>query len=386
MLSDLSRYLEVDRQKRQLVDDVLLPAYEEHIVFKSKRNVLKSVELFDEVDFDACEALPLTKYCPKCHREFPEDANFCYKCSVKLKDIDDIIDVRDIRSNPKFELPGKSTFESFEDIFSDVNFKKINDFEFKITDYKRIIRQIKTEAFKNYDSLVSSNELVQDWLSVPDQVLLFSKSFADVVYKSYGQDLGSYGFNTIEIDDRQRSSLQITTLIHELAHFILSEILTRVLCRILDCSKNSYIEALITFILSYNPFTRLIDEYSAHTVEGRFTVYGYQDYSSFLQIEKSLDGEMPRDEIEITKSIGNTFAISIKDILESYIDRDMREDIKKLFLSENFDSPNYEMLKLENCEKLTDEGFLKAIWLILADGFEVASLNVEKLEEYENCF
>ena len=221
--------------------------------------------------------------------------------------------------------------------------------------------------------------MVQDWLSVLDQVLLFAKSFTQIEYKSYGEELGFYSFNVIEIDDRQRNSLQITTLIHELSHFLLDEILARVLCILLDCSKNEYIEALTTFILSYSPFTRLIDEYSAHTVEGRFAVYGYQDYSSFLQIEKSLDGEMSRDEIEITKSIGNTFANSIKDILESYIDVDLREDIKELFLKENFDSPNYEMLKLENCEKLTNEGFL-------SDGVDVARLNISKLEEYKECF
>ena len=44
------------------------------------------------------------------------------------------------------------------------------------------------------------------------------------------------------------------------------------------------------------------------------------------------------------------------------------------------------MYTLENCEKLTDEGFLKAIWLILRDGVEVARLNVSKLEEYKEFF
>ena len=377
MLKNFSKYLEVDRQKRQLVDEVLYPQSSENVY-------LRKLELST---FECCDVyIPLTKYCPKCHEKYPEDENFCYKCGVKLKDIDGIVRVRDIKSSPKLDFEGNNTFNSFKDIFTQENIKKINDFDFKKRDYNKIIKDIKTAAFRNYDDLVSSNELVQDWMSVPDQVLLFAKSFAQIEYKSYGEELGFYGFNVIEIDDRQRNSLQITTLIHELAHFLLDEILARVLCILLDCSKNEYIEALTTFILSYSPFTRLIDEYSAHTVEGRFAVYGYQDYSSFLQIEKTLDGEMSRDEIEITKSIGNTFANSIKDILESYIDSDLREDIKELFLEENFDSPNYEMLKLENCEKLTNEGFLKAIWLILSDGIDVARLNISKLEEYKECF
>lgn len=376
MLSNLAQYLEVDTAKRSLVDSVLNPplAYYD---FCENADVCYSHKL---------SKVQITKYCPQCHRKYAREENFCYDCAVKLKDISDIVNVRDIKAVPQFDFTGKNTFNSFEEVFTHENLSKLNDFIFKTRDYNRIIKQIKRTAFENYDELVKSNELVLEWLDVYEQVLLYSKSFAEVGYKSHGAELGFFSFNRIEIDDRQTSSLQITTLIHELSHFLLGEILTRVLCTILECSKNSYIESIVTFILSYAPFTRLIDEYCAHTVEGRFTVYGYQDYSSFLLIERSLDGEMSKEEIEITKSIGNTFANSIKDILESYLDSDLREAIKDLFLSQNFDKPNYEMLKLENCEKLTDEGFLKAIWLILSDGFEVASLNIKKLKEFEAAF
>ena len=93
---------------------------------------------------------------------------------------------------------------------------------------------------------------------------------------------------------------------------------------------------------------------------------------------------MDDDEIEITKSIGNTFAVSIKNILESFIDDELREEIKSQFRWDVLDDPNYEMLRLENCNKLTDEGLIKSIWLILTDGFTHASQNIEKLGEYEN--
>jgi hypothetical protein len=95
-----------------------------------------------------------------------------------------------------------------------------------------------------------------------------------------------------------------------------------------------------------------------------------------------MDGEMSKEEIEITKSIGNTFANSIKDILEIFIDHELLRQIKREFLMYHHEKPNYEMLKLENCEKLTEEGFLKAIWLVVSDGFIVASENMDKLEEY----
>lgn len=171
-------------------------------------------------------------------------------------------------------------------------------------------------------------------------------------------------------------------MIHELSHFLLKEILVGVLCKLLDCASNRFIDVIVTYVLAYSNFTQLIDEYSAHCCEGRFTVYGYQDYSSFLNIIAQMDGEMSRDEIEITKSIGNTFANAIKDILEIFIDRDLREDIKSNFLNYHYESPNYEMLKLENCEMLTDEGFLKAIWLIISEGFAAAGKNLEILNNY----
>ena len=376
-LKKLSAYIKVDEEKAALVEDVLepklflsAPAYNDYALA--------------EMDYCKYSAVSPEKYCPKCNRKYPHDENFCFECAVKLKSIEEKIRVRDIKTNPKFTFKGKYEFDDFKQIFTEDNFARINELTFSIDDYDDIISSIKMTALKGMDELIKSNELFLDELDILDSVLLFSKSFITVEYKSHGQELGYFELDKITIDDRQSRSLQITTLIHELSHFLLKEILTQIICRILDCIKNSFVEAIAVFILSYSPFTQLIDEYAAHTVEGRFAIYGYQDYSSFLQIEKSLDGEMDESEIEITKSIGNTFAVSIKDILESFIDDDLRDDIKTQFKSDVFEKPNYEMLRLENCNKLTDEGLIKSIWLILTDGFAQASLNLEKLEEYKN--
>lgn len=387
MFEKLSDYLTEDKAKKKIIDDLLAPKLKSP---DFHRFHLKSNFELREHDFDLCEdmayAPALTKYCPQCHAKYPEDENFCFDCLVKLKHISDIAEVRDITSHPKFILKGTNDFKTFEEIFTEENAKKISGFHLKVKDYDSIIDDIKKSAFLEFDNLVRSNDIVPDYLDIPDKVLLFSKSFVEVDYKSFGQELGIFAFNHIDIDDRQVSSLQITTLIHELAHFLLKEIFSIVLCKILDCSKNSLTDAVATFILTYSPVNRLIDEYSAHSAEGRFAVYGYQDYSSFIQIQKSLEGELPDEEIEIAKSIGNTFSISIKRILESYIDNDMRRQIRDLFLMETRDAPNYEMLALENCSSLKNRGFMKAIVMILSEGFEVAGFNIEKLEEYEKNF
>ena len=377
MIKDLARYLVEDEEKRSAINNILFPPdlmaqYEDNCLY--------------ELDYCKAKNIRLTKYCPRCHRKYGEDENFCYDCLIALKNLDDIANVRDIESEPMFTHDGSNDFASFDELLFDENISRIDEFRFLTKDYNQVIKDIKIMALKNFDGIVKSNEIVPEYLTVLDKVLLFSKAFTRISFKSYGQELGMYSFNQIEIDDRQTAALQITTLMHELSHFLIKEILTHIICKILDCTKSSLVESLATFILSYSPFTRLIDEYSAHSVEGRFTVYGYQDYSSFIQIEETLEGEMTRDEIEITKSIGNCFSNSIKDILEAYIDYDLRNDIKEQFLRDVLDKPNYEMLALENCDKLKNRGFMKAIWLILIEGMTAARDNIPKLEEYNNCF
>ena len=168
--------------------------------------------------------------------------------------------------------------------------------------------------------------------------------------------------------------------IYELSHFLIKEILTRTVCEILDCTKNRHVESVVTYILTYSVFNNLIDEYAAHSVEGRFTIFGYQDYSSFIALQSDLDPE----HIDIAKTIGNTFSIYIKDMLEGFIDWDLREEIKDQFLADTIEKPNYAQLGFESCNRLNDEGFMKAIWLILSEGFQNA--DAEVIESYEQQF
>ena len=95
---------------------------------------------------------------------------------------------------------------------------------------------------------------------------------------------------------------------------------------------------------------------------------------------------MDTEEADIAKVIGNSFAIYIKDLLEGFIDWDLREEIKEQFLSDTLEQPDYRQLALENCSKLSDEGFMKAIWLILTEGLQNADEEVIKsyLNEFEN--
>lgn len=372
MLSQLSEFLEEDIEKKALIDSALHP-----------KRYLRAFDLSDMLMEKICSLkVPNTKFCPKCNRKYPEEENVCLDCLVTLKKLTDRKPVREIKNHPVFTFKGKNNYHDFKSILTDENLVKINEFKFTMKDYDNIIKRIKRTSLENLDKLIKNNYVDMNELSILGKVHLFAKSFVRIEYKSYGQELGYFENNRIIIDDRQSSSLQITTLIHELAHFLIKELINGVLCKLLKCSKNRHIDVLSSYILSYDNFPMLIDEYSAHCCEGRFTVYGYQDYSSFLSIVERMDGEMSRDEIEITKSIGNNFANTIKDILEIFLDDEMLEDIKEDFERHNHERPNYEMLKLENCNKLTDEGYLRAIWLVIIEGFKNAMDNIDELEKY----
>lgn len=371
-LIELSKYTRPDTEKLDLIRSV--SSYQ-----KLRKNYYS--EDFDLLDECICELDYVekpTKICPKCGKKYPEDENFCFECLVALKDIKKV-NIKTLNVSHSFKCEGTYSYGDFSEIFTTENLIRINDFDFSRKDFNQIIRTIKSSALKAVDDAVKKNAIDINSLTILEKVLLFTKAFVDVEYKSYGQQLGYYSFNRISIDDRQLDVLQITTMLHELTHFLIKEILCQILCRLLDASKTMEIESIVTFILTYSKENCLIDEYAAHTVEGRFTLFGYQDYSSFLNIQKEID--LGDDEIEMLKTIGNTLAHMIKTIIESFIDDEMLSDIKTQFRSDILDRPDYSQLKHENCTLLTYEGFFQAIQFILVDGFAFASENVEKLNQ-----
>lgn len=380
-LNNLSEYVTPDIEKRQLIDDILP---REKVFYSRKAFRLENAE-HREIDFmedaclcDAVADIELTKICPKCGEKYPEYENFCFECNVKLKDIESF-DVKGITVEHEFPCTGSETLDEFEDILTQENLIRINDFQFEKADFDKIIKNIRSTALKNLDKAIKDNKIRLDDLTILEKVILFTKSFVDVEYKSYGAELGYYSFNKIHVDDRQLDSLQITTMLHELTHFLNKEMLTHILCNLLDVSKTREMESIIAFILSFSSENCLIDEYAAHTVEGRFTLFGYQDYSSFLSIQKTI--ERTDDEIEMLKTIGNSLANVIKGIMESFIDDDLLFEIKAQFRQDILDDPNYAQLRLENCTLLNDEGLLRAIQFVLLEGFAAASANIGKLME-----
>ena len=147
MLNGLTKYLESDKEKQALIDDLINPK----VVFYEK--ALKSEMRYSEASYDLCEMdtparlLSLTKFCPKCQRRYPEEENACYDCLVTLKHVSDKVPVHDIESRPTFEFDGKTDYDDFQGILTEENIAKINDFDFKSADFKHIINKFFRKFF-----------------------------------------------------------------------------------------------------------------------------------------------------------------------------------------------------------------------------------------------
>ena len=137
-------------------------------------------------------------------------------------------------------------------------------------------------------------------------------------------------------------------------------------------------------MLTKNILNALIDEYCAHTVEGRFSPLGYQDYGSYEKYLSECLNEYTEEHIQVANTIGNTFAIYIKDIVSSFIDERIRKEIKLEFNKIN-DPPKYSGLQYETGDRLDWTGFSKAIKIMLTsnlDDFINNPQDMEKLESY----
>ena len=258
--------------------------------------------------------------------------------------------------------------DEFESLFSDENLKKLKDFDFEYSSYHNVLKTIWGSFIKSFDNFLIENNLKENFysLDITEKILIFAKSFVDVKYKSIQNELGYLSFNQIFIDDRLNNSKKITTLIHELSHYILSEILKLVVMTIFDSKKNPLIEAYIFLTLDWDLWY-LLDEFCAHTVEGRFALYGYQDYGSYEYKFKEVSSKYSEEDIEYCLDIANTFAQDIKKFMESFIKDSYREEIKETFNYTN-ELPTSKGLNYERNTTLNSEGLMEALRVILYTG------------------
>lgn len=254
--------------------------------------------------------------CPFCGEVNPDYATHCVKCLEQINPI---------------------TIDDFDILFSEYNEKLLLNAEISDVEYNELLSNIFLRA-EHVDIYGDSTK---------DKIFNLAGIFAPCKPKSRGYERG-YIFlgNCIYYDDRLDDSVQIATVIHELAHYILFNIIESLLCDIFKINTSSTLQSFVWYFLTLPEF-KIMNEYCAHTVEGRFIPYGYQNYGSFNELVK--DTNMDGSSVKSMMMFGNNFANEIIVYLEKYIDEGLRQEIK-LQYKMDLKSPNYDSIFIETNE------------------------------------
>ena len=257
----------------------------------------------------------------------------------------------------------------------------IDDFDDLFTDYNRLLLANAEISNEDYHDLVCNIFKKLEFSKIvgytpKEKILSLAGVFAECRPKSKGWEFGEEMGYVLFYDERLDDSVQIATIIHELTHFLLFDIIESLLCTIFQVKHSSTLEGFVWYCLSTTDLD-LMNEYCAHTVEGRFIPHGYQNYGSFnkLREERALDDE----QIGILVSFGNTFANEIIMQLEKYIDYDLRESIK-LQYKKDLKVPKYDVTGFVSDNPQPMDFKNKFILGVLFSCFEEASNPNNRLE------
>jgi len=262
----------------------------------------------------------------------------------------------------------------------------IDDFNILFSEFNRSLLLNASISDVEYDKLLSNIFIRANYIDVwgdttKNKILNLAGIFTECKTKARGYERGFIFVGTgIYYDDRLEDSVQIATIIHELAHYFLFAIIESLLCDIFKVRTSSTLQSFVWYFLTLPEF-KIMNEYCAHTVEGRFIPYGHQNYGSFnALVEQSGFDE---DSLESMIVLGNSFANEIIVYLEKYIDDSLRNEIKMQYRKDLL-SPSYESIFLEtdDCYSLSMKN--QVLISVLGDVLVEVSNNGEALKKLES--
>lgn len=277
--------------------------------------------------------------CPHCGKINPDRADFCVRCHKQI--------------NPL-------TINDFDMLFNEYNENLLKNAEISNQEYHEILNNIFARA--DYIEFYGN--------SPKEKILRLASIFTECKPKSRGYERGFIFLgNCIYYDDRLDDCVQISTIIHELAHYLLFCIIENLLCHIFRVESSVTLQSFVWFFLTFPEF-KIMNEYCAHTVEGRFIPFGHQNYGSFNNLIKRDDfDKSSQDDMVI---FGNTFSNEIIVYLEKYIDEDMRDEIK-LQYKKDLKAPSYDSILIETNDCWSLEAKNTILLRLLYDIFKLAS-------------
>jgi hypothetical protein len=258
----------------------------------------------------------LEHICPYCGKSNSDYATHCIKCGRQINPI---------------------AIDDFDILFNEYNENLLLNAQISDEEYNRLLSNIFMRA--EYVHVYGN--------TIKDRIISLASVFTECKAKSRGYERGFIFLgNCIYYDDRLDDSVQIATIIHEMAHYFLFEIIESLLCHIFRVKTSTTLQSFVWYFLTLPEF-KIMNEYCAHTVEGRFIPYGYQNYGSFNNLVESLG--IDADSLETMVVFGNSFANEIIVYLEKYIDEDIRNEIK-LQYRKDLTPQNFESIFAETSE------------------------------------
>lgn len=285
----------------------------------------------------------LLKYCDICGTYNLKENNYCFHCGNKFElehicphcgSVNQDYATHCINCN---EQINPISIDDFDVLFSHYNENLLSNAVISDEEYNQILKEIFIRA--DYIEIYGN--------TIKDMILSLAGVFTHCKPKARGYERGFIFLdNCIYYDDRLDDSVQIATIIHELAHYFLFSIIEGLLCYIFKVNTSPTLQSFVWYFLTLPEF-RIMNEYCAHTVEGRFIPYGFQNYGSF----NSLVENMGVDEYALKDMVklGNSFANEIIIYLEKYINEDLRSDIK-LQYRKDLNQPAYDSILKETNE------------------------------------
>ena len=294
--------------------------------------------------------LVLEHVCPVCGESNDDFATHCVKCKSQINPI---------------------SIDDFDILFNEFNQHLLANVEVSDEEYGRMLSNIFIKA-----------DYVDVWgKSTRDKLINLANIFTECRPKARGYERGFIFLgNFISYDDRLADSVQIATIIHELAHYFMFNIIETLLCHIFKVMPSSTIQSFVWYFLNLPEF-EIMSEYCAHTVEGRFIPFGYQNYGSFNNlVENSC---FDKQTLDVTVKLGNSFANEIIVYLEKYIDEDLRNEIKMQYRKDLTPPTNQSILmETDDCYPLSIKNSL--LINMLHDVLKEVSINREVIKELES--
>ena len=265
--------------------------------------------------------LILEHICPVCGEIHSDAATHCVKCNNQLNPI---------------------SIDDFDILFNDFNQNLLANANVDDSEYLELLSNIFVRA-----------DYIDIWgETTKNKILNLASIFTECKPKSRGYERGFIFLGTcIFYEDRLADSVQIATIIHELAHYFLFNIIESLLCDILKVKPSSVIQSFVWYFLMFPEF-KIMSEYCAHTVEGRFIPYGYQNYGSFNSLVENCGFD--EESLQTMIKLGNSFANEIIVYLEKYIDDDLRNEIKLQYRKDLTPPTNESILsETDDCFSIT---------------------------------